>query len=228
MREAIKGIEDMKPYVDTLIVIPNEKLLEVSGPSTQLLEAFRESDNVLRQGVQGVAEIITVPGLINVDFADVRTVMENKGMALMGVGIASGENRAVEAARKAIHSKLLEISINGATDAIVNITSGTNITLFETEQAISEIRNATDKDLNIIYGSAVSLEMNDEMVVTVIATGYELKGTETGLDIFEEILNNKSKTQLEMTHDGLKTIEKKDDKDEGPKIPSWLKKKGSL
>lgn len=228
MREAIKGIEEMKPHVDTLIVIPNEKLLEVSGPSTQLLEAFRESDNVLRQGVQGVAEIITVPGLINVDFADVRTVMENKGMALMGVGIASGENRAVEAARKAIHSKLLEISINGATDAIVNITSGTNITLFETEQAIAEIRNATDKDLNIIYGSAVSLEMNDEMVVTVIATGYELKGTESGLDIFDEVLNNKSDNQLEMTHDGLKTVDQQEDKKEGPKIPSWLKKKGSL
>ena len=117
---------------------------------------------------------------------------------------------------------------DGATDAIVNITSGTNITLFETEQAIAEIRNATDKDLNIIYGSAVSLEMNDEMVVTVIATGYELKGTESGLDIFDEVLNNKSDHQLEMTQSGLKSVDQQEDKKEGPKIPSWLKKKGSL
>ena len=179
MQEAVKGLEALKPHVDTLIVIPNERLLEISGPTTQLLDAFRESDNILRQGVQGVTEIITVPGIINVDFADVRTVMENKGTALMGVGIAQGENRAVEAARKAIHSKLLEVSIDGATDAVVNITSGTNITLFETEQALSEIRNATDKDLNIIYGTAVSLEMKEEMVVTVIATGYELKAKDT-------------------------------------------------
>ena len=128
---ALLGLEKLEQSVDTLIVIPNERLLAISGPTTQLLDAFRESDNVLRQGVQGIAEIIAIPGLINVDFADVRTVMENKGTALMGIGIASGEDRAIEAARKAIHSKLLEVSIDGATDAIVNITSGTNITLFE-------------------------------------------------------------------------------------------------
>ncbi len=230
MQEAVKGLEALKPHVDTLIVIPNERLLEISGPTTQLLDAFRESDNILRQGVQGVTEIITVPGIINVDFADVRTVMENKGTALMGVGIAQGENRAVEAARKAIHSKLLEVSIDGATDAVVNITSGTNITLFETEQALSEIRNATDKDLNIIYGTAVSLEMKEEMVVTVIATGYELKAKDTTIkNLASEIFNNTSDEQLKLTDDGLHEVNESDEKEsQDTKIPSWLKKKKSL
>ena len=230
MQEAVKGLEALKPHVDTLIVIPNERLLEISGPTTQLLDAFRESDNILRQGVQGVTEIITVPGIINVDFADVRTVMENKGTALMGVGIAHGENRAVEAARKAIHSKLLEVSIDGATDAVVNITSGTNITLFETEQALSEIRNATDKDLNIIYGTAVSLEMKEEMVVTVIATGYELKAKDTTIkNLASEIFNNTSDEQLKLTDDGLHEVNESNEKEsQDTKIPSWLKKKKSL
>ena len=230
MQEAVKGLEALKPHVDTLIVIPNERLLEISGPTTQLLDAFRESDNILRQGVQGVTEIITVPGIINVDFADVRTVMENKGTALMGVGIAQGENRAVEAARKAIHSKLLEVSIDGATDAVVNITSGTNITLFETEQALSEIRNATDKDLNIIYGTAVSLEMKEEMVVTVIATGYELKAKDTTIkNLASEIFNNTSDEQLKLTDDGLHEVNESNEKEsQDTQIPSWLKKKKSL
>ena len=157
---AVAGLEELKQFVDTLIVIPNERLLSIIEPNTQMLDAFREADNVLlRQGVQGIAEIIAVPGLINVDFADVRTVMENKGTALMGIGIAAGENRAIEAARKAIHSKLLEVSIDGATDAIVNITSGTNITLFEVSQALDEIRNATDFELNIIYGTALNEDL---------------------------------------------------------------------
>lgn len=229
MQEAIAGLEALKPHVDTLIIIPNERLLEISGPTTQLLDAFRESDNILRQGVQGVTEIITVPGIINVDFADVRTVMENKGTALMGVGIAQGENRAIEAARKAIHSKLLEVSIDGATDAIVNITSGTNITLFETQQALEEIRNATDKDLNIIYGAAVSLEMNDEMVVTVIATGYELKAKDTTIEnLASEIFNNTSNEQLKMTDTGLEEVKEDEDEPKKRNLPSWLQKKGSL
>ncbi|MGE4320300.1 MAG: cell division protein FtsZ [Acholeplasmataceae bacterium] len=234
MQAAVYGLEELKPHVDTLIVIPNERLLAVSGPTTQLLDAFRESDNVLRQGVQGIAEIIAIPGLINVDFADVRTVMENKGTALMGIGIASGEDRAIEAARKAIHSKLLEVSIDGATDAIVNITSGTNITLFETEQALSEIRNATDRSLNIIYGTTVNNEMDDEMIVTVIATGYELKAKGSTIEnLASEIFNKTSSEQLTLTNDGL--INKEDDEEEevseGPKsrnLPSWLKKKTNL
>lgn len=236
MQAAIMGLEELKPHVDTLIVVPNERLLAISGPTTQLLDAFRESDNVLRQGVQGIAEIIAIPGLINVDFADVKTVMENKGTALMGVGIASGEDRAIEAARKAIHSKLLEVSIDGATDAIVNITSGTNITLIETDQALTEIRNATDRDLNIIYGTTVNEDLEDEMIVTVIATGYELKAKGSTIEnLALEIFNKTSTDQMQLTDEGL--VEKKDDEDmhhegvkEGQKrsLPSWLAKKSKF
>jgi cell division protein FtsZ len=238
MQAAIYGLEELKPHVDTLIVIPNERLLAISGPTTQLLDAFRESDNVLRQGVQGIAEIIAIPGLINVDFADVRTVMENKGTALMGIGIASGEDRAIEAARKAIHSKLLEVSIDGATDAIVNITSGTNITLFETEQALSEIRNSTDRDLNIIYGTTVNQDLDDELIVTVIATGYELKAKDTTIEnLASEIFNKTSDEQMKLTRQGLKNQSYEDDEEqpnnqvsEGKKrnLPSWLVKKGKF
>ena len=237
MQAAIYGLEELKPHVDTLIVIPNERLLAISGPTTQLLDAFRESDNVLRQGVQGIAEIIAIPGLINVDFADVRTVMENKGTALMGIGIASGEDRAIEAARKAIHSKLLEVSIDGATDAIVNITSGTNITLFETEQALSEIRNATDRSLNIIYGTTVNADLDEEMIVTVIATGYELKAKGSTVEnLATEIFNKSSDEQLTLTRQGLKQTEDFRPEDDGivdePKkernIPTWLKNKNKF
>jgi cell division protein FtsZ len=234
MQAAIYGLEELKPHVDTLIVVPNERLLAVSGPTTQLLDAFRESDNVLRQGVQGIAEIIAIPGLINVDFADVKTVMENKGTALMGIGIASGEDRAIEAARKAIHSKLLEVSIDGATDAIVNITSGTNITLIETEQALSEIRNATDRDLNIIYGTTVNEDLDDEMIVTVIATGYELKAKGSTIEnLALEIFNKTSEEQMQITDEGL--IQKnEEDEPQGVKegnkrnLPSWLVKKSKF
>ncbi len=236
MQAAIYGLEELKPHVDTLIIVPNERLLAISGPTTQLLDAFRESDNVLRQGVQGIAEIIAIPGLINVDFADVKTVMENKGTALMGIGIASGEDRAIEAARKAIHSKLLEVSIDGATDAIVNITSGTNITLIETEQALLEIRNATDRDLNIIYGTTVNEDLDDEMIVTVIATGYELKAKGSTIEnLAQEIFNKTTTGQLQITDEGL--VRKKDDDHEmtqgvkeGNKrnLPSWLVKKSKF
>ncbi len=235
MQTAIYGLEELKPYVDTLIVIPNERLLAISGATMQLLEAFRESDNVLRQGVQGIAEIIAFPGLINVDFADVRTVMENKGTALMGIGIASGEDRAVEAARKAIHSKLLEVSIDGATDAIVNISSGPNVTLFETSQAINEIKNATDRDLNIIYGTTVNQDLTDEFIVTVIATGYELKAKGSTIeDLAREIFNKSTNEQLTITDKGL---ESKEDQPHQPidssgdkkrNLPPWLIKKGKL
>lgn len=230
MRAAIAGLEKIKPHVDTLIVIPNERLLKVSGPETELLDAFKESDKVLRQGVQGIAEIIAIPGLINVDFADIRTVMKDKGTALMGIGIAKGENRAIEAARKAIHSTLLEVSIDGATDAIVNIASGSDIKLFETEHALQEIRNAVENELNIIYGTSVNLDLKDELIVTVIATGYELKSKESDFDFAAELFNKTSSAQVKMTTEGLVETEE-DNNDEffkptGVKnLPSWLIKK---
>lgn len=234
MQYALEGLQQLKDHVDTLIVVPNERLLSIADQSMQLLDAFRESDNVLRQGVQGIAELIAIPGMINVDFADVRTVMERKGTALMGIGIASGETRAIEASRKAIHSKLLEVSIDGATDAIVNITTGTNVTLFEIEQALTEIRNATDQDLNIIYGTTINVDFDDEMVVTVIATGYELRGKDNTVEnLANEIFKKTSPEQLQITKSGLQIKEetKYDDaslskpKDDKKSIPSWLKKK---
>ncbi len=227
---AIAGLEELKQFVDTLIVIPNERLLSIIEPNTQMLDAFREADNVLRQGVQGIAEIIAVPGLINVDFADVRTVMENKGTALMGIGIAAGENRAIEAARKAIHSKLLEVSIDGATDAIVNITSGTNITLFEVSQALDEIRNATDFELNVIYGTALNEDLKDEMIVTVIATGYELKAKESTIDDFAtQIFKKTTNDQVKLTPSGFEKqtpmVETPKEEKKTNKLPSWLQSK---
>ena len=205
MQKALAGANELKKYVDSLIVIPNEKLLSVVDRSTTMLEAFREADTVLRQGVQGIAEIIGFHGLINVDFADVKTVMANKGTALMGIGVASGEHRAVEAARRAIHSKLLEISLDGATDAIVNITSGENITLFETNACIEEIRHSCSGNLNIIYGTALNRLLKDEMVVTVIATGYDLNAKNAGIeDLTSEIFKETySKDQVHITTGGL-------------------------
>ncbi len=225
---AISGLAELKEFVDTLIVIPNERLLSIIDPNTPMLDAFREADNVLRKGVQGIAEIIAAPGLINVDFADVRTVMENKGTALMGIGIAKGENRAVEAARKAIHSKLLEVSIDGATDAIVNITSSTNITLFESSQAIDEIRNASDHSLNIIYGTAINTDIGDEMIVTVIATGYELKAKDSVEDFATELFKKTSDVQVKITPTGFEPSPYEnamEPKKVERKLPPWLQKK---
>ncbi|MCK9493097.1 MAG: cell division protein FtsZ [Acholeplasmataceae bacterium] len=227
---AISGLEELKQHVDTLIVIPNERLLSIIEPNTQMLDAFREADNVLRQGVQGIAEIIAVPGLINVDFADVRTVMENKGTALMGIGIANGENRAIEAARKAIHSKLLEVSIDGATDAIVNVTSSTSVTLFEISQALDEIRNASDSELNIIYGTTLNQDLSDELIVTVIATGYDLKAKDSIDDFATQIFKKTTDEQVTITPTGFeikaeyeKPVEEKPQRKSS--LPSWLSKK---
>lgn len=169
---ALQGLEELKPYVDTLIVIPNDKLFYIVDKNTPYLDAFREADNVLRQGVQGITEIIAVPGVVNVDFADVKTVMKDKGTALMGIGLADGENRAQEAARAAIRSPLLETSINGATDAIVNITSGFDASLYEINEIIEEIQKSSTTDINIIYGSAINSDLGNEIIVTVIATGF--------------------------------------------------------
>ncbi len=198
MSKAVLGIENLKQFVDTLIVIPNQKLLSIADPGTTMLEAFREADNVLRQGVQGIAEIIAFTGLINVDFADVRTVMQDKGTALMGIGMARGANRAVEAARRAIHSNLLEVSIDGATDAIINITASAEIPLHEVDEIIAEIRNNCDKGLNVIWGTALNNDLGDEIVVTVIATGYELRAKENDIEsLTGELFEQEKKIVIE-------------------------------
>ncbi|MDQ0244184.1 cell division protein FtsZ [Priestia abyssalis] len=170
--QAAGGIAAMKEAVDTLIVIPNDRLLEIVDKNTPMLEAFREADNVLRQGVQGISDLIAVPGLINLDFADVKTIMSNKGSALMGIGIATGENRAAEAAKKAISSPLLETSIDGAQGVLMNITGGTNLSLYEVQEAADIVASASDQEVNMIFGSVINENLKDEIVVTVIATGF--------------------------------------------------------
>ena len=170
--QAIGGIQSMKEAVDTLIVIPNDKLLEIVDKSTPMLEAFREADNVLRQGVQGISDLIATPGLINLDFADVKTIMSDKGSALMGIGIATGENRATDSAKKAISSPLLETSIDGAKGVIMNITGGANLSLYEVQEAADIVASASDEEVNMIFGAVINESLTDEIIVTVIATGF--------------------------------------------------------
>ncbi|HDI3610386.1 TPA: cell division protein FtsZ [Listeria monocytogenes] len=172
-KQALTGTEAMKEAVDTLIVIPNDRLLQIVDKNTPMLEAFREADNVLRQGVQGISDLITVPGLINLDFADVKTIMTNRGSALMGIGIATGENRAAEAAKKAISSPLLETSVDGAKGVLMNITGGSNLSLYEVQEAAEIVSSASDEDVNMIFGSVINDELKDELIVTVIATGFD-------------------------------------------------------
>lgn len=167
------GIAALKEKVDTLIVIPNDRLLEIVDKNTPMLEAFREADNILRQGVQGISDLIAVPGLINLDFADVKTIMTERGSALMGIGVGSGENRAAEAARRAISSPLLETSIDGARGVLMNITGGTNLSLYEVNEAADIVSSAADPDVNMIFGAVINEDLKNELVVTVIATGFE-------------------------------------------------------
>lgn len=173
--QAEAGIEALKEKVDTLIVIPNDRLLEIVDKKTPMQEAFREADNVLRQAVQGISDLIAIPGLINLDFADVKTIMTERGSALMGIGMATGENRAMDAARKAIMSPLLETSIEGARGIIMNITGGSNLSLFEVNEAAEIVIAASDPDVNMIFGASIDEAMKEEIKVTVIATGFEHK-----------------------------------------------------
>src|SRR5438552_3705706 len=171
--QAEQGIRELRDKVDTLIVIPNEWLLMMVERRTSILDAFREADNVLKQGVQGITDLITVPGLINLDFADVRTIMRDAGSALMGIGTATGENRAAEAAKNAISSPLLEESVEGATGILLNITGGRDLGLFEVNEAAEIVTSAADRNSNIIFGSVIDESLQDEVRVTVIATGFD-------------------------------------------------------
>ncbi|HBX75353.1 MAG TPA: cell division protein FtsZ [Acidaminococcaceae bacterium] len=175
MNQAEAGIVNLKDRVDTLITIPNDRLLQVIDRRTSMLDAFRIADDVLRQGVQGISDLISVPGLINADFADVKTIMSNAGSALMGIGTAKGENGAVEAAEAAIKSPLLEASIEGARGVLFNITGGKDLTLFDVTEASNIITEAVDPDANIIFGAVIDEKLDDEIRVTVIATGFNGK-----------------------------------------------------
>ena len=178
LSQAERGIESLKGKVDTLVVIPNDKLLQIIDRKTSIIEAFKMADDVLRQGVQGISDLIAIPGLVNLDFADVKTIMLNTGMAHMGIGRASGENRAEDAAKQAIQSPLLETSIEGARGVIINITGGTNLGLHEVNTAAELIQRSVDPEANIIFGAVIDETLDEDIVITVIATGFE-KGTET-------------------------------------------------
>lgn len=170
--QAENGIEELKQCVDTLIVIPNEKLLQVVEKQTSIMDAFKMSDEVLRQGVQGISDLITIPGLVNLDFADVKTIMLDAGIAHIGIGRASGEHRAQEAARQAIHSPLLETSIEGAGGVLINVTGGRDLGLLEINEAAELVQKSVDPEANIIFGAVIDETLNDEIVITVIATGF--------------------------------------------------------
>lgn len=173
---AESGANELKKHADTLIIIPNDRLLSIVDKRASLNDAFRKADDVLRQGIQGISELITVPGLINLDFADVRTIMSEGGAALMAVGTASGEDRARLAAEQAIASELLDITINGARGILFNVTGGPNLTLYEVNQAAAIIRETAHPDVNLIFGAVVDPEMKDDLRITVIATGFERAG----------------------------------------------------
>ena len=209
---ALSGIEELKKHVDTLIVIPNDKLREIIDKSTPLLESFKEVDNVLRRGVQSISDLIAVAGLINLDFADVKAVMEKRGNALIGIGMGIGEGRATEAAKQAVSSPLLETSISGATDAIINVTGGANLTLFEVEEAAEVIRQSANTDINTIFGAVINENLTDEIIVTVIATGFEEGVKEQSNSSFVSRLDKK------MNDDA-------DDDDDDSDLPPILRKR---
>ncbi|GMM21772.1 cell division protein FtsZ [Lactobacillus amylovorus] len=178
-KNAAEGITQLKQYVDTLVIIANNRLLEMVDKKTPMMDAFKEADNVLKQGVQGISDLITSTDYVNLDFADVKTVMENQGAALMGIGRASGENRTVEATKLAISSPLLEVSIDGAKQVLLNITGGPDLTLFEAQDASEIVSKAAGDDVNIIFGTSINPNLGDEVVVTVIATGIDSEAEET-------------------------------------------------
>lgn len=190
---AEKGIAKLKEKVDTLVTIPNDRLKHIIDKKTPITEAFRIADDVLRQGVQGISDLIVKPGVINLDFADIKTIMLNRGLAHMGIGRASGENRAIEAVKMAISSPLLETTIDGATGVLINVTGGPNLTLFEVDEAAEQVRQVADPDANVIFGTAVDESLGDEISITVIATGFD-KVREVKIEEKEKEVHEEEKT----------------------------------
>lgn len=173
IEQALTGLDELKKHVDTIVIIPNDRLRDLIDKSTPMTQAFAEVDNVLRLGVQSISDLISVPGLVNLDFADVKSVMKDRGGALIGIGVGSGEDRALEAAKQAVNSPLLETTITGATDCIINITGGKSLSLFEVEDAVEVVRGSANTEVNIIFGAVINEALSDEVIVTVIATGFE-------------------------------------------------------
>lgn len=209
MENALVGLEELKKHVDTLIIIPNDRLRDIIDKTTSFEDAFKEVDNVLHRGVQSISDLIAVTGVINLDFADVKAVMEKSGSAIIGIGCNAGENRAIEAARQAVANSLLEATIEGATNAIVNVTGGKNLTLFEIEDAVETVREAANSDVNIIFGAIKNENLTDEVIVTVIATGFENN------DVDDQLFSNTNEPPRR------RIIEEDDDSD--LEIPPFLR-----
>lgn len=225
--QAAAGVEAMKAAVDTLIVIPNDRLLDIVDKSTPMMEAFKEADNVLRQGVQGISDLIAVSGEVNLDFADVKTIMSNQGSALMGIGVSSGENRAIEAAKKAISSPLLETSIVGAQGVLMNITGGESLTLFEAQEAADIVQDAADEDVNMIFGTVINPELQDEIVVTVIATGFNDKPTRS-VSPASSFGHSTPAPEREVRNETpVQEARERQSSDEGLDVPSFIRDRGS-
>ncbi len=212
------GLEQLKEYIDSLIIVSNNQLLQVTG-KISFQDSFREADNILRQGVQTITDLIAVPAFINLDFADIRTVMEGQGSALIGIGMAQGENKAKEAAQKAIHSPLLEAQISGAKNAIVNITGGPAITIADSAIAVDYIREAAGSDLNIIYGVAINEAIGENIIVTVIATGFDLPKTRR----VQPVLSQVNDTFANKTTDSYEDEVIINEVDDNNEIPSFFK-----
>ncbi len=224
MKNAERGIENLKREVDALITIPNQKLLEISDEDTTVMEAFKVSDSVLNQGVQGISDLIVKPGLINVDFADVRTVMKDAGSALMGIGIGTGEDRAEIAAQGAISSPLLEVSIEGATGILFNIIGGPDLTMKEIDKAARLISESSNPDANIIYGTTIDPDMSDQIKITVIATGFDSAyADQFGIPSSRDKKEEASEPKKEEVDGEDKWIEDLGDEDDQFDIPAFLR-----
>ncbi len=202
-KNAEQGIANLKEHADTLIVIPNDRLLQIVDKKATLQESFRAADDVLRQGIQGISELITVPGLINLDFADVRAIMSEGGAALMAVGSATGDDRATKAAEMAISSQLLDITIDGARGILFNVTGGPSLTLFEVNQAAAIIKETAHPDVNLIFGAVIDPNMGDEIRITVIATGFDRAGVRPSLDRVSSRLEEPRSTQRTHTSETM-------------------------
>ena len=222
LSQAERGIESLKGKVDSLVVIPNDKLLQIIDRKTSIVEAFKMADDVLRQGVQGISDLIAIPGLVNLDFADVKTIMLNQGMAHMGIGKASGENRAEDAAKQAIQSPLLETSIEGAKGVIINITASPDIGLDEIETASSIISQQADEDANIIWGAAFDENMDDSISVTVIATGFSTR--ESFMPVPQNNRQPGARNGLDSSKNGFGSSNQKEDDESFYDIMSIFKK----
>lgn len=218
LKQAEEGINELKDRVDTLVTIPNDRLLQIADKKTTMVEAFIMADEVLKQGIQGISDLIAVPNLINLDFADVKTIMQNKGIAHMGIGMATGDNRATDAAKQAIKSPLLETSIEGAKSVLLNITGGPDLGIFEVNEAADLIRSSVDKDANIIFGAGIDENLKEEIKITVIATGFD------NVSLSRNAVNS-SKTEEDSDRDAREEVASALEEEDELDIPIFLRRR---